>query len=55
MHALIDRKSKGVTIFSSQDWITIVKTEKIEKKPYIVVEIKREHIYDFKDLANKQN
>lgn len=54
MHALIERKSKAISIFSPADWITIIKSAKSTKQPYVVIEVQQEHIFDLKDLVNKQ-
>ena len=42
---------KGLAICGKKQWAKRDQT----RKPYIIVEIEREYIYDFKGLANKQN
>ncbi|RVE40000.1 hypothetical protein evm_015350 [Chilo suppressalis] len=52
MHALIEKRSKNVTIHSPEDWISIVKTaKKAGSKQYDVTEVIQENIYNFKEFA----
>ena len=36
MHALIEKLSKGLTIFSPLDWTTVIRTTRSRQKPYNV-------------------
>ena len=55
MHALIERQSKNVSIFSPDDWVAIIKTAKTTKKPYTVIEVEQKQIFDLKYIVKNHN
>lgn len=52
MHARIETKSAGREIYTPQQWIEIIKTAR--GNPYVVIEVDREMIYNFKALVAEQ-
>ena len=55
MHDLIENRSKCLAIFSSFDWVTVMRTAKSGQKPYHVVEVERGMIFDLNNVGNNQN
>lgn len=55
MHALIENKSKGVTIYRPQDWYNLIQTAREGPKKYVVTEMSNEMILDFKILIEGHN
>ena len=55
MHALIEKRSKGLTIFTPSEWVKVIKTAMNGKTPYTVIDVGRKSIIDFKSLGKNQN
>lgn len=47
MHALIERKTKNINIYTPEQWYMAMRMAKSEK-PYEVKEISQESVFDFK-------
>jgi hypothetical protein len=55
MHSLIERQSKGKTIFVPQQWFDIMREAKQTGKSYNVKEMSQNDFLNYKDLVTKQN
>ena len=55
MHAMIEKTSKGKTIFVTSDWVNVIQSAKTGKNPYKVTQIQQNSIFDFKAFAENQN
>ncbi|CAH2096785.1 unnamed protein product [Euphydryas editha] len=55
VHATIERYSKHKTIWTPQEWYCLVRWAKSEGDPYIVKEITKEDVLDFKTLLENKN
>lgn len=55
IHAAVERKSKGLEIYTPEQWCEIIKTSKQRGEAYQVIKVTRDMIFDFKDLVKNQN
>ncbi|KAK3914505.1 putative fimbrial-like protein YcbV [Frankliniella fusca] len=52
VHASIEKKIKKVDIFTHQEWYGYIRTEKVNKPHYVLVQVKQDDFVSFKDLAH---
>lgn len=55
VHALIERQSKGKLIYTPDQWYALVRWAKTSAKPYNVIEVTQDDVYDFKTLLVNRN
>lgn len=55
VHARIEKKTKKEEIYTPGQWYGHIKTAKVKKPAYRVIEIKRENIFSFRPLATEFN
>ncbi|KAK3931453.1 putative dipeptidyl-aminopeptidase B [Frankliniella fusca] len=53
VHATIERKISKTDIFTPSEWFGYIRSAKVNKPHYVVVEVKTEDIVSFKDLAQQ--
>ncbi|GFO07055.1 guanine nucleotide-binding protein g(s) subunit alpha [Plakobranchus ocellatus] len=53
VHATIERKVRNIQIYSPEQWLTAVRTARVSIRPYVVTEMTRSNIIDFKGMALK--
>lgn len=54
VHALIERRSTGKDIYTPDMWYDIIRNAKRDKKPYRVIEVKKNMIFNLKKLILNQ-
>ncbi|KAL4719252.1 hypothetical protein ACJJTC_018955 [Scirpophaga incertulas] len=48
VHALIEKTARGREIYSPDEWYSLVRWAKVNDKPYNVIEVNQDMIFDFK-------
>ncbi|KAI8435869.1 hypothetical protein MSG28_004078 [Choristoneura fumiferana] len=55
VHALIEKESKGKMIFTPDQWYALVRWAKTTGKPYNVIELTQQDVFDYKPLLDERN
>nr|XP_053600103.1 uncharacterized protein LOC128669360 isoform X1 [Plodia interpunctella] len=55
VHALIERSAKGKIIYTPDQWYALVRWAKINDKPYQVIEVSQDMLYNIKELLQNRN
>lgn len=55
VHALIEKQSKGKMIYTPDQWYALVRWAKTSGKPYNVIEMTQQDIFDYKPLLKERN
>lgn len=53
MHALIEKKSKRVSVYHPDQWMTVAQCAKVQGDPYTVLPLTHESFFDFKAVARQ--
>ncbi|KAK3933057.1 Homoserine kinase [Frankliniella fusca] len=54
VHARIEKKTRSTDIFTPKEWYGFIRTAKVKRPMYTVIEVTQENILNFKDIAKSQ-
>ncbi|KAK3931959.1 Anoctamin-5 [Frankliniella fusca] len=52
IHALIERKTKNIDIFTPAQWYGNIRSAKVQQPAYVVREVEQKDVFSFKTIAN---